>query len=115
MAGGGGAMAAKVYRLPAIVAMRFNPDLKAKYQDLRKAGKPAKLAITTLMRKLIELAITLVRNDRKWMPRGGLIKMDTLRGRPARLNRSPFDTTRPARVKDAGFGPVRTRSAGAPR
>ena len=32
--------------MPAIVAMRFNPDLKAKYQALRKAGKPAKVAIT---------------------------------------------------------------------
>ena len=42
--------------MPAIAAMRFNPDLKAKYQALRKAGKPAKVAITALMRKLIELA-----------------------------------------------------------
>ena len=55
--------------MPAIVAMRFNPDLKAKYQALRKAGKPAKVAITALMRKLLELANTLVKNDRKWMPK----------------------------------------------
>ena len=52
--------------MPAIVAMRFNPDLKAKYQALRKAGKPAKVAITALMRRLIELANTLVKADRKW-------------------------------------------------
>lgn len=52
--------------MPAIVAMRFNPDLKAKYQALRKAGKPAKVAITALMRKLIELANTLVKADRLW-------------------------------------------------
>ena len=52
--------------MPAIVAMRFNPDLKAKYQALRKAGKPAKVAITALMRKLIELANTRVKADRLW-------------------------------------------------
>ena len=64
--------------MPAIVAMRFNPDpgsrpeqaLKAKYQALRAAGKPAKIAIVALMRKLIELANILVKNDRKWMPKG---------------------------------------------
>ena len=55
--------------MPAIVAMRFNPDLKAKYQALRNAGKPAKTAITALMRKLIELANTLVKADRTWLPR----------------------------------------------
>jgi transposase len=53
--------------MPAIVAMRFNLDLKAKYQALRKAGKPAKVAITALMRKLIELANTLVKADRLWV------------------------------------------------
>ena len=55
--------------MPAIVAMRFNPDLKTKYQALRNAGKPAKVAITALMRKLIELANTLVKNDRIWTPK----------------------------------------------
>ena len=53
--------------MPAIVAMRFNPDLRAKYQALRTAGKPAKVAITALMRKLIELANTLVKADRLWV------------------------------------------------
>jgi len=28
--------------MPALVAMRYNPDLKVKYQALRDAGKPAK-------------------------------------------------------------------------
>jgi len=42
--------------MPALVAMRFNPDLKAKYTTLRKAGKPAKVALVALMRKLIETA-----------------------------------------------------------
>ena len=52
--------------MPALVAMRFNPDLKAKYHALRAAGKPAKVAIVTLMRKLIEMANALVKADRNW-------------------------------------------------
>ena len=51
--------------MPALVAMRFNPDLKAKYQAMIAAGKPPKVALTALMRKLIELANILVKNNRK--------------------------------------------------
>lgn len=53
--------------MPALVAMRFNPDLKAKYEDLRAAGKPAKVAIVAVMRKLIETANALVKADRIWV------------------------------------------------
>ncbi|WP_370528989.1 hypothetical protein [Paracoccus sp. AK26] len=53
--------------MPAVVATRFNPDLKAKYHTLRAAGKPAKVAIVTLMRKLIEMANALVKADRHWV------------------------------------------------
>ena len=56
--------------MPALVAMRFNPDLKAIYDKLRAAGKPAKVALTALMRKLIELANALVKADRIWGPKG---------------------------------------------
>lgn len=52
--------------MPALVAMRFNPDLKAKYQRLREAGKPAKVALVALMRKLIEIANALIKADRLW-------------------------------------------------
>lgn len=55
--------------MPALVAMRFNPDLKAKYQALKAAGKPAKVAITALMRKLIILANALLKAKRKWTPK----------------------------------------------
>lgn len=55
--------------MPALVAARFNPDLKQKYQAMKAANKPAKLAITALMRKLIELANTLIKQDRKWSPK----------------------------------------------
>ena len=55
--------------MPALVAMRYNPDLKAKYEDLRTAGKPAKVAIVAVMRKLIEMANALVKADRTWTPK----------------------------------------------
>lgn len=55
--------------MPALVAMRFNPDLKAKYSALREAGKPAKVAIVALMRKLIETGNALIKNDRFWSPK----------------------------------------------
>ena len=31
--------------MPALVAIKHNPDLKTKYEALRGAGKPAKVAI----------------------------------------------------------------------
>ena len=52
--------------MPALVATRHNPDLKARYDALREAGKPAKVAIVAVMRKLIELANALVKADRTW-------------------------------------------------
>jgi len=52
--------------MPALVAMRHNPDLKAKYTAFIAAGKPAKVALVALMRKLIILVNTLIRDDREW-------------------------------------------------
>jgi transposase len=52
--------------MPALVASRFNPDLKAKYQQLVTAGKPAKIAITAVMRKLVVTANALIKADRAW-------------------------------------------------
>lgn len=55
--------------MPALVAMRFNPDLRSKYAALREAGKPAKVAIVVLMRKLLETANALVKANRNWTPK----------------------------------------------
>lgn len=54
--------------MPALVAIRFNPPLKTKYDQLIAAGKPPKKAITAIMRKLVVLANALVRDGRKWTP-----------------------------------------------
>jgi transposase len=48
------------------VAARFNPDLKAKFETLTGAGKPPKLAITAIMRKILILANALLRDGREW-------------------------------------------------
>jgi transposase len=53
--------------MPALVATRFNVDLKAEYQALVTAGKPPKVAITAIMRKLIILANTSLNADWKWI------------------------------------------------
>lgn len=52
--------------MPALVAARFSPDLKAVYHRLINAGKPPKVALTALMRKLLILANALIRDGRKW-------------------------------------------------
>ncbi|MEM6848843.1 MAG: transposase, partial [Pseudomonadota bacterium] len=52
--------------MPALVAARFSPDLKAVYDRLISAGKPPKVALTALMRKLLIRANALVRDGRKW-------------------------------------------------
>jgi transposase len=54
--------------MPALVAMRFNPDLKAKYDQLVAVGKAPKQAITAVMRKLVVLANALLKAGRIWQP-----------------------------------------------
>lgn len=52
--------------MPAVVALRFNPDLKQKCTTLREAGKPAQMAITAIMRKFIKIANALLKQERMW-------------------------------------------------
>jgi transposase len=40
--------------MPPLAAIRFNPDLATKYAHLRAARKPPKVAMATIMRKLLE-------------------------------------------------------------
>ena len=56
--------------MPALVASRHNPDMCDKYKAMIKQGKPQKVALTAIMRKLIELANTLVKADREWVHYG---------------------------------------------
>ena len=52
----------KALYLPAVVAMRFNPALRAVADRLGAAGKPPKVVITAVMRKLLLLAVALLRS-----------------------------------------------------
>lgn len=65
---GGRAGLRQALYMPALVAIRYNPDMKVKYEALRKAGKPAKVAIVAVMRKLLLLANALLRDNRLWTP-----------------------------------------------
>ncbi len=64
--GGGRRGVRNALYMPALVAIRHNPRFGETYQRLRNAGKPAKLAITAVMRRLMILANALVRDDRIW-------------------------------------------------
>jgi transposase len=63
---GGRANLRQALYMPALVAIRFNPSLSAKYRALIQAGKAPKLAITAIMRKLLILANALLRDGRCW-------------------------------------------------
>ncbi len=54
--------------MAAVTAARFNPPLTAFRESLRAAGKPPKATFTAIHRKLVILAIALVRDDRLWEP-----------------------------------------------
>ena len=52
----------------ALVAAHHNPTMKAFADRLRKAGKPHKVIITAVARKLVNLANALCRSRQKWAP-----------------------------------------------
>ena len=54
--------------MPALVAVRFNATMKQKYETFVAAGKPKKVAIVAVMRKLVVLANALLRDQRSWTP-----------------------------------------------
>jgi transposase len=55
--------------MAALSAIRFNPDLKRFHANLIGNGKPPKVAITAVMRKLLVLANALITQNRSWSPR----------------------------------------------
>jgi transposase len=65
---GGRAGVRTVLYMAALTAIRTNPGLKAFYRRLVNTGKKPKVALTAVMRKLIVLTNTLVREDRTWSP-----------------------------------------------
>ncbi len=54
--------------MAALSAIRCAPPLKIKYQRMRNAGKPPKVAIVAIMRNLAVLANHLLAENRPWSP-----------------------------------------------
>jgi len=54
--------------MAALVASKCNPVIRAFYQRLRAAGKPAKVALTTCMRKLLTILNPIARSGIPWSP-----------------------------------------------
>ena len=52
--------------MPAPSAIQHNSSAKAKFEQLVSDGKPRKLALTAIMRKLVVTANALLRDGRKW-------------------------------------------------
>jgi len=63
---GGRANLRQALYMPALAAIRFNQEMTLKYKAMTEAGKPAKVAITAIMRKLIITANSRLRDGRKW-------------------------------------------------
>jgi transposase len=63
---GGRAPVRSVLHMAALVAARWNPMLRSFYQRLRTAGKPAKLALTAVARKLLVLLNAMLRDGQRW-------------------------------------------------
>jgi transposase len=59
--------------MPTLVAVRYNPVLKAYYTRLLSLGKCKMVALVATMRKLICILNTMVKNNQKWNP--NLIKI----------------------------------------
>jgi transposase len=77
--GGRAAVRAALY-MAAVTAGRHNPVLRAFYQRLRAAGKPAKGALVAVARKLLTILNALVRDGSLWqvpLPEVSLSTLDS--------------------------------------
>jgi len=63
---GGRASVRAVLYMSALAATRANPVIRAFFRRLRAAGKPAKVALTACMRKLLTILNAMVRHDTHW-------------------------------------------------
>jgi hypothetical protein len=74
--------------------------MKAKYAHLIETGKPAKVALTAIMRKLVVLANALPKGKSPWDAKNRLINTDTLGGTSrATILISIFGVEREARLR----------------
>ena len=67
IAGGRASVRASIY-MAALSASRFNPVLRHFYHRLLAAGKPKKVALVALMRKLLTIVNAMCRDQQAWKP-----------------------------------------------
>ena len=65
--GGRGHVRAALY-MAALVGVRYNPTLKEFYEQLLRAGKPKKVALTACMRKLLTILNAMLKHHTAWNP-----------------------------------------------
>ena len=65
--GGRAPVRAALY-MAVISGIRCNPVLRACYQRLRAAGKPAKLALTACIRRLLTIINAMLKTQQRWQP-----------------------------------------------
>jgi transposase len=65
---GGRAHSRTALYLSAMVATRFNPDIKRFYDRLVSAGKHKKVALTACIRKIVTALNAMIRDNSPWQP-----------------------------------------------
>jgi transposase len=65
---GGRKAVRRILYLAALSAIRYNADMRAFHQRLKSSGKPPKVILIAVARKLVILANTLINQDRPWQP-----------------------------------------------
>jgi transposase len=63
---GGRASVRRALYMATLVAVRFNPVLRAFYEPLVNAGKPKKVAFVAAMRKLLTILNAMVKSGKSW-------------------------------------------------
>ena len=58
----------KALYMPAIVAKKYNPILSEFYERLLKKGKPKKVVLCAVMRKLLVLSFGVLKSDTEFNP-----------------------------------------------
>lgn len=66
--GGGRSRPRRLLYIASLAASRFDPGFRAFVQRLKAAGKKPKVALTALMRKLIEAANLVLARETPWIP-----------------------------------------------
>ena len=73
---GGRAAPRHLLYMAAVASLRWNPSCKACYERLTARGKPPKVALVAVMRKLAGLLNVLLREDRMWQAEPPIRQME---------------------------------------